>query len=829
MAVTLSGTLAAHQKRPARLPVLAVTASAKRFGIEQPRWTRLYSGSEADAPTAAAIAGDGSLIRLRNTAGSLESSRVTNPTGANFTFAGWNVLAAVTAGNAIALASKSSELLMAYVDNAGLTLKVRTSSDNGATWSLATTVVTEAAAIVGMAIAYRVSDGEPCLLYCVGTDVKTLRRVGGVWAVAGLAWSRAASVATLTGVAGVHDGGDFAVVVTGTAVTTTHKRVWGAFFGDGSLLTADTWSGLVSLAEADSLSSVTFAGPAIQILDLIPHASYAHKEAGNVAVNRNYTAHTDSTGFPTGTWTEPAPHEALSAFGMARAGNASGVWAVTPMGVWYASRPAAVTNLVPNGGFESNLTGWAANQPASGPLTRSTAFSKFGAYSGKVAATVQYDGPIMFFTPVLNTTYTGSLWVYRTEIVNDWRLEFDNGGSISYVSTVVPLTIGWQRVTVTGLSAGVVSTSFRLLNFSAATIAADIYFDGAQIETGYAATPYIETDGAAATRSPDHILTSRVLSATFDQSPSSTRAKVVLDNHDGAFNAAPNAAYPNLMPGGSIKLQPGYASGTANAPEFGVSTTLTVLWLRYSRIAGRSVCTLELVGPWEMLAHWSPPQAWQTAAATLTRAAIFKRLANRAGITVNGSGSANWGADKPAFAIPAGERGEQVAERLFSVESSFLIPGTDFKYANPAAADAAALTYGPAGHPIETLELTDTAAGNWVRLVGPDRYADAQTPAEVYAFGPRLAIVRSLDASTDAKATAYADNALRHRVVLDEQGAITCPLDAGAELFDVIAITDAQLGLTARKARIIALSWRFDRGIGKGRANYSANYSLGGL
>ncbi|MEO6043648.1 MAG: hypothetical protein ABIQ47_06980, partial [Tepidiformaceae bacterium] len=73
-----------------------------------------------------------------------------------------------------------------------------------------------------------------------------------------------------------------------------------------------------------------------------------------------------------------------------------------------------------------------------------------------------------------------------------------------------------------------------------------------------------------------------------------------------------------------------------------------------------------------------------------------------------------------------------------------------------------------------------------------------------------------------------AANALRRRVVLDEQGTLTCPLDAGAELFDVLSITDAQLGLVARKARIVRLSWRFQR-TGVGPSRYTATYSLGGL
>ncbi|MEP7214657.1 MAG: hypothetical protein ABI782_00300, partial [Anaerolineaceae bacterium] len=277
-------------------------------------------------------------------------------------------------------------------------------------------------------------------------------------------------------------------------------------------------------------------------------------------------------------------------------------------------------------------------------------------------------------------------------------------------------------------------------------------------------------------------------------------------------------------------LTPGYASGTGGATESGASVTLTVERLSYSGAKGRSVVTIEAVGPLQVLAHWRAPQAWQIAAAVSTRAAIVKRIANRAGISVNGSGSANFTTDKPAFALASDESAAAALARLFSVESSFLIPGTDLKYKNPGPSDTADWLYGLGGHPVTALELADgSAAANWLRLQGPDRFADATTSAEVYQLGPRLAIVRSLDAGTDAKATQYAANALRRRVVLDEQGELTCPLDAGAELFDVLSINGAQLGLTARKVRILALRWRYERGATAAKARYDATYKLGGL
>ncbi|MEP7216325.1 MAG: carbohydrate binding domain-containing protein, partial [Anaerolineaceae bacterium] len=411
MAVSLSSTLAAHQKSNRRRPALAVTASALRFGVEHPRWTRYYTGAEADGPSAVVVAADGSLVRARNNAGSLDYMRVFAP-DAYSTYSTWTTIVAVTAGNAIALASKASELLLAYVDNAGLTIKVRTSADNGLSWSAATLIVTEGAAIVGMAAAYR-PNGDALLLYCVGTDVKRLRRTAGVWAGAGTAWSRAGSVATLTGVATAHDGSDFSTIVTGTAVTSTNPTVWGAIFGDGGVVVSNNWSGLAVITDADALSTTTFAGPAAIMLGLIPTASYRHKETGNVAFDRAYTAHTDITGLPTGTWTEPAPHEASSASGMSMA-QGNGVR----------------TNLFGNGGFETNTTGWITNG-AGVTIARTTTTHQYGAAAVQVSVVNANYGQGLKtsggFTLINGQSYTFSLWCWTLSGTLDLQLFVDDG------------------------------------------------------------------------------------------------------------------------------------------------------------------------------------------------------------------------------------------------------------------------------------------------------------------------------------------------------------------------------------------------------------------
>jgi hypothetical protein len=98
---TLSASLLAHQKQPARTPALTLSLSTRRFGVESLRWEQWYTGAEAGAPTAAAIAGDGSLVRARNTAGSLYVSRVTSPTSSS-TYSSWTLLDCIASGEYVA-------------------------------------------------------------------------------------------------------------------------------------------------------------------------------------------------------------------------------------------------------------------------------------------------------------------------------------------------------------------------------------------------------------------------------------------------------------------------------------------------------------------------------------------------------------------------------------------------------------------------------------------------------------------------------------------------------------------------------------------------------
>ncbi len=334
----LTATLRDHQRRPDRLPSVRVTVHAERWGVPLLPWERLYAGDGRDCPHALALTGDGAVVRARNDAGALAVSRVAKP-AAGSSWGAWSELGDAATGTGVALAARGNEVLLLSVATGGRALALRRSADGGGTWSETRTLVRESVDIGGVALAIRASDGDACAFYISGTNVlKRLRRRAGTWDAAGVAWNRGGEVSALTGVGATHDGGDYRLVVSGRARPAGSKHVWAAFLGD-TRFPADSWSGLNVIAESDASSAREFTGPSVFRPGLVDQrAVFSATDAGSETPARVYTSHPPAfvLGNPEG-WSEPEPHEATSAFGLAVATpDAATAWASTPDGVWRA-------------------------------------------------------------------------------------------------------------------------------------------------------------------------------------------------------------------------------------------------------------------------------------------------------------------------------------------------------------------------------------------------------------------------------------------------------------------------------------------------------------
>ena len=334
----IPNSLKVHQRGPDRLPHVRAIIRAERWGVPLLPWERLYTDDERDCPHALAVAGDGTVVRARNDAGELTVSRVSSP-GADSAWGTWTGLGKAEPETGVALGARGSEVLLLYVASGGRALALRRSGDGGATWEAARTLVTASTAIEWLALGVRASDGDACAFYTQGTNVlKRLRRGEGVWDASGTNWTRGGQVSALTGVGAMHDGRDYRLVVSGRAHPSGRKRVWSAFLGDGGF-PADFWSGLSVIAESDASSAREFGGPGVfRPGGLDQRACFAALDVGGEPGSRVYTSHPPASvaGNPEG-WSEPEPHEATSAYGLAVATPEPGTaWGSTPDGVWRA-------------------------------------------------------------------------------------------------------------------------------------------------------------------------------------------------------------------------------------------------------------------------------------------------------------------------------------------------------------------------------------------------------------------------------------------------------------------------------------------------------------
>ncbi len=156
---TLSSTLTTAQKSDSSLPYVKVEIKDRVAGITRLSWQRLYSGSEPDFYHAAAMPSDASLVRARvdPTNYQLYIQRVASP-GPGSEFNPWTGVCPVSSASGIALSSRNLRVLLFYVDTDQKTVRVRESTDYGASFGSPVTITTTGSAVGWLAAAINASD-----------------------------------------------------------------------------------------------------------------------------------------------------------------------------------------------------------------------------------------------------------------------------------------------------------------------------------------------------------------------------------------------------------------------------------------------------------------------------------------------------------------------------------------------------------------------------------------------------------------------------------------------------------------------------------------------
>lgn len=159
-------------------------------------------------------------------------------------------------------------------------------------------------------------------------------------------------------------------------------------------------------------------------------------------------------------------------------------------GMWLSA-----TNLVTNGGLETNTTGWTA---VGSTLTRDTGEFKFGVASGKIVTdnAAANEGGYHDFTATA-AVYTISCWVkgasgtVRVGVKDGAGANAQNGATITLDGT-------WQKATL--ITTALTVATWRAYVETTAQQSITYYYDGMQAELRGFATPYVETNGGTASR-----------------------------------------------------------------------------------------------------------------------------------------------------------------------------------------------------------------------------------------------------------------------------------------------------------------------------------------
>ncbi|HYM16486.1 MAG TPA: hypothetical protein VEZ14_13095 [Dehalococcoidia bacterium] len=339
---TLSGTLTAAQRAASTEPYVTVIAENAHAGIRRLDYTVLDQTGSPIASHDAAVPGDGSLMRVRSDgAGNVWTQRVANP-GAG----GWGnpwLLLGGGKGNVVACAAKGARVIAVYVDAAATGIKMRESTDNGQTWAAEVAVVTAAAAVVDLAVAYKNSTGDHTIAWVTAATLNAITRTGGAY---GAASASGVAVSSFNGVAMTYLF-DWSILVTGVEQTTLRRTLWAITYGDGFDKPVGVWDVLLVQQQAESDSLVAYSAPSVAYFDTY-RITYVEADTFTGGATRTYrTSLNPLNGWMLGAnyVRAPVPVNYAGAQGLALAGDAANGYAYECAPDYVARAPKSVVQL----------------------------------------------------------------------------------------------------------------------------------------------------------------------------------------------------------------------------------------------------------------------------------------------------------------------------------------------------------------------------------------------------------------------------------------------------------------------------------------------------
>lgn len=331
--LSVTSTLLEAAASGSATPYVRLEVSDRDAGAARLRFARWYEGVEAAGPAGAAMPADGSLVRARVEPGSgaLFVQRVETPSESS-TYDSWTALGTVAASAGVGLHAAGTRVLLAYSD--GSAIRVRESTDSGATFGAASTVASvSGATAAGCAVR---PDGSALAVWAVGGVVTSASRsTGGAWG-APAAWPY--SLASVNALA-VSDEIEWAILVSGVD-DDGFAGAWATRLGSGIGGPPGHWLPPAPVILAAPGTGVTYRATGLAtagVPRLFLVESYAGG-AGGGAFDQALMASAHGTAtFLDSSWRDPAPLAVDAPYGVAASASAGTAFLASPAGVWRAS------------------------------------------------------------------------------------------------------------------------------------------------------------------------------------------------------------------------------------------------------------------------------------------------------------------------------------------------------------------------------------------------------------------------------------------------------------------------------------------------------------
>ncbi len=308
---------------------------------------------------------------------------------------------------------------------------------------------------------------------------------------------------------------------------------------------------------------------------------------------------------------------------------------------------------------------------------------------------------------------------------------------------------------------------------------------------------------------------------------------VALQNDTGRYAASGQGDLSVLSPGCRIQAHLGYR--TPAGEEFSPGPGFRLESLEHAGGGGKGSLVLHGEDGWGALGEWKARQQyrWNGSGSVTCIRDIIAFILARAGLRlVTVSASAMMTGLYPDFTIGPGMDGATAVRRLLNYVPDVLFCEDETMYAvKPLAGDDPVYAYGPSHRVSQSSHICSAPEVNCVRIEGWDGSSgqmvlvETALQPEAAFFPDRMEHIGDRAISSVAAAEERANARLRKAALGAYSGSLLVPVNCGQQVFDVVAVTDANAGLDAASRRVLGITtvWNPARG------EYSQKLKLGAV